>query len=136
MDPDVESDFEFGFTMQAWALACMQAWSLDLMDIFGEHIIVYNDHKPLEDIFRKSLLSTPMQIQSNVSPSSMELPDALSRAQLTDKTTIQNRNMPSCRHCCALHYAATHAKANSQVSLRNCEEQAERLGSAFFTGQA
>ncbi|KAL0153751.1 hypothetical protein M9458_050972 [Cirrhinus mrigala] len=31
--------------------------------ILGTHVTVYNDHKPLEDIFKKSLLSTPMRIQ-------------------------------------------------------------------------
>ncbi|KAJ8377065.1 hypothetical protein SKAU_G00076480 [Synaphobranchus kaupii] len=31
--------------------------------IFGKHVTVYNDHKPLEDIYKKPLLSTPMRIQ-------------------------------------------------------------------------
>lgn len=31
--------------------------------IFGTHVTVYNDHKPLEDIFKKTLLSTPMRFQ-------------------------------------------------------------------------
>lgn len=31
--------------------------------IFGTHVTVYNDQKPLEDIFKKPLLSTPMRIQ-------------------------------------------------------------------------
>lgn len=30
--------------------------------IFGTHVTVYNDHKPLKDIFKKPLLSTPMRI--------------------------------------------------------------------------
>lgn len=31
--------------------------------IFGKHVTVYNDPKPLEDIYKKPLLSTPMRIQ-------------------------------------------------------------------------
>ena len=31
--------------------------------IFGKQVTVFNDHKPLEDIFKKTLLSTPMRIQ-------------------------------------------------------------------------
>lgn len=32
-------------------------------DIFGTPVTTYNDQKPLEDIFKKPLLSTPMRIQ-------------------------------------------------------------------------
>ena len=66
--------------------------------IFGTHVTVYNDHKPLEDIFKKSLLSTPMRIQrmrlrlqwydltvKYRRGKDMELPDTLSRAQLPEK---------------------------------------------------
>lgn len=31
--------------------------------IFGTHVTIYNDHKPLQDIFKKPLLSTPMRIE-------------------------------------------------------------------------
>lgn len=67
--------------------------------IFGKSVTVYNDHKPLEDIFKKSLLSTPMRIQRmrlriqwyDLSVryrkgKDMELPDTLSRAQLSHNT--------------------------------------------------
>ena len=67
--------------------------------IFGTHVTVYNDHKPLEDIFKKSLLSTPMRIQrmrlrlqwydltvKYRRGKDMELPDTLSRAQLSENT--------------------------------------------------
>ncbi len=66
--------------------------------IFGNHVTVYNDHKPLEDIFKKALLSTPMRIQRMClrlqwydltvryrRGKDMELPDTLSRAQLPEK---------------------------------------------------
>jgi hypothetical protein len=65
--------------------------------IFGNHVTVYNDHKRLEDIFRKPLLSTPMRIQrmrlclqwydltvKYRRVKDMELPDTLSRAQLPE----------------------------------------------------
>ena len=32
--------------------------------IFGKQTVIYNDHKPLEQIFRKPLLSAPMRIQN------------------------------------------------------------------------
>ena len=67
--------------------------------IFGRHVTIFNDHKPLEDIYKKPLLSTPMRIQrmrlrlqwyditvSYRRGKDMELPDTLSRAQLTDNT--------------------------------------------------
>ena len=67
--------------------------------IFGTHVTVYNDHKPLKDIFKKSLLSTPMRIQrmrlrlqwydltvKYRRGKDMELPDTLSRAQLSENT--------------------------------------------------
>ncbi|KAJ8366207.1 hypothetical protein SKAU_G00150380 [Synaphobranchus kaupii] len=67
--------------------------------IFGKHVTVYNDHKPLEDIYKKPLLSTPMRIQrmrlslqwydiavKYRRGKDMELPDTLSRAQLPDNT--------------------------------------------------
>lgn len=68
--------------------------------IFGRHVIIYNDHKPLEDIYKKPLLpATPTRIQRmrlrlqwyDISVcyrrgKDMELPDTLSRAQLTDAT--------------------------------------------------
>lgn len=31
--------------------------------IFGRYVTIYNDHKPLEDIYKKLLLSTAMRIQ-------------------------------------------------------------------------
>lgn len=68
--------------------------------ILGTHVTVFNDHKPLEDIYKKPLLSTPMRIQrmrlrlqwydltiKYRRGKDMELPDTLSRAQLPDKTT-------------------------------------------------
>uniref|UniRef100_A0A8C6KIQ6 Gypsy retrotransposon integrase-like protein 1 n=1 Tax=Nothobranchius furzeri TaxID=105023 RepID=A0A8C6KIQ6_NOTFU len=67
--------------------------------IFGKQVTVYNNHKPLEDIFKKSLLSTPMRIQrmrlrlqwydlktQYRRGKNMELPDTLSRAQLKCNT--------------------------------------------------
>ena len=67
--------------------------------IFGRHVTIFNDHKPLEDIDKKPLLSTPMRIQrmrlrlqwyditvSYRRGKDMELPDTLSRAQLRDNT--------------------------------------------------
>lgn len=60
--------------------------------ILGKQVTVYNDHKPLEDIFKKSLLLTPMRLQwydINVKyrrGKDMELPDTLSRAQLSCNT--------------------------------------------------
>ena len=67
--------------------------------IFGKHVTVFNDHKPLEDIYKKPLLSTPMRIQrmrlrlqwydiavKYRRGKDMELPDTLSRAQLSYKT--------------------------------------------------
>lgn len=65
--------------------------------ILGKQVTVYNDHKPLEDIFKKSLLLTPMRIQrmrlqwydinvKNRRGKDMELPDTLSRAQLSCNT--------------------------------------------------
>lgn len=67
--------------------------------IFGRHVKIYNDHKPLEDIYKKPLLSIPMRIQRMAlrlqwydisvcyrKGKDMELPDTLSRAQLTDAT--------------------------------------------------
>lgn len=66
---------------------------------FGKQVTVYNDHKPLKDIYRKPLLSTPMCIQrmrlrlqwydltvKYRRGSDMKLPDTLSRAQLTYNT--------------------------------------------------
>lgn len=64
--------------------------------IFGKSVTVCNDHKPLEDIFKKSLLYTHMHIQrirlhvqwydltvKYRKEKDMELPYTLSRAQLT-----------------------------------------------------
>lgn len=66
--------------------------------IFGNHVIAYNDHKPLEDILRNPP-PYPMQIQSMHlqlqwydltvryrQGKDMELPDTLSRAQLPRKS--------------------------------------------------
>jgi transposase InsO family protein len=67
--------------------------------IFGKHCIIYNDHKPLEQIFKKPLLSAPMRLQKMLLKlqwyglevhyrrgKEMYLPDTLSRAFLPDKT--------------------------------------------------
>lgn len=69
--------------------------------IFGKPVTVYNDHKPFEDIYRKSLLSTPIRIQRMRlhlqwydltvryrKGKDMELPDTLSRAQLTQHSRV------------------------------------------------
>ena len=63
--------------------------------IFGKHVQVYNDHKPLETIFLKPLLSAPMRLQrmllklqwydltvSYRKGKDMQLADTLSRAYL------------------------------------------------------
>ena len=63
--------------------------------IFGQRVTVYNDHKPLEVIFTKPLLSAPMRLQRMLlslqwydlkvvyrKGTEMTLPDTLSRAQL------------------------------------------------------
>lgn len=52
--------------------------------IFGKETIVYNDHKPLEMIFKKPLVSTPMRLQKNLKVyyrkrKDMAVADALSR---------------------------------------------------------
>ena len=65
--------------------------------IFGKTVTVYNDHKPLEIIAKKPLLSAPMRLQSMLlrlqwydlniryrKGEDMQLPDTLSRAYLPD----------------------------------------------------
>lgn len=77
--------------------------------IFGNHVTVYNDHKPLEDIFRKLLLSTPMRIQrmrfrlqwydltvKYRRGKDMELPDTLSRAQLPENKPWKSSSVSPC----------------------------------------
>lgn len=67
--------------------------------ILGKPVTVFNDHKPLEDIYKKPLLDTPMRIQrmrlrlqwydlqvTYRKGKDMELPDTLSRAQLSEST--------------------------------------------------
>lgn len=44
---------------------------------------------------------------------------------------VQRHSLQGLTHCCVPHHATTHAKANSQLSLRHCEEQA---GSALLAG--
>ena len=69
--------------------------------IFGKEVTVFNDHKPLEQIFKKSLLSAPMRIQKMLmrlqwydlkvcyrKGKEMFISDALSRAYLPN--TEQN----------------------------------------------
>jgi predicted aspartyl protease len=66
--------------------------------IFGKSISVYNDHKPLEAIFKKPLLSAPMRLQRMLLKlqcydisvnyqrgSDMQLADTLSRAYLPEQ---------------------------------------------------
>jgi hypothetical protein len=63
--------------------------------IFGKNVTVYNDHKPLEDIFKKPILSAPMRLQKMIlklqwydlevtyrKGRDMQLADTLSRAYL------------------------------------------------------
>ena len=65
--------------------------------IFGKPVTVYNDHKPLEQIFRKPMLSAPMRLQKMLlklqwydltvnyrKGKDMVAADALSRAYLSD----------------------------------------------------
>ena len=67
--------------------------------ILGKHTIVYNDHKPLKTIFRKSLLTTTMRLQKMLlrlqwydlevryrKGSEMTVADTLSRAYLQTKS--------------------------------------------------
>ena len=72
--------------------------------IFGKETIVFNDHKPLEMIFQKSLSSAPMRLQKMLlklqwynlkvryrKGTEMTAPDALSRAYLPEaKTELDN----------------------------------------------
>ena len=68
--------------------------------IFGKQTVIYNDHKPLEQIFRKPLLSAPMRIQNMMlklqwydielryrKGTEMHVSDALSRAYLPCQTS-------------------------------------------------
>ncbi|GFS18592.1 Pol polyprotein [Elysia marginata] len=65
--------------------------------IFGKEITVFTDHKPLEQIFKRQLLSAPMRLQRMLlalqwydikvnynKGKYMQLPDTLSRAYLED----------------------------------------------------
>ena len=65
--------------------------------------MIYNDHKPLEQIFRKPLLSAPMRIQNMMlklqwydidlhyrKGKEMHISDALSRAYLPHQTSDIN----------------------------------------------
>ena len=65
--------------------------------IFGKEVTVYTDHKPLEQIFKKQLLSAPMRLQRMLlalqwydlsviyrKGKDMQLHDTLSRAYLED----------------------------------------------------
>ena len=71
--------------------------------IFGKQTVIYNDHKPLEQIFRKPLLSAPMRIQNMMlklqwydidlhyrKGKEMHISDALSRAYLPHQTSDIN----------------------------------------------
>ncbi|XP_060085903.1 uncharacterized protein K02A2.6-like [Ylistrum balloti] len=71
--------------------------------IFGKTVTVYNDHKPLEQIFRKPLLSAPMRLQrmlmrlqwydldvKYMPGKDLIVADALSRAYLPDNKTEIN----------------------------------------------
>ena len=66
---------------------------------FGKQTVIYNDHKPLEQIFCKPLLSAPMRIQNMMlklqwydidlhyrKRKEMQFSDALSRAYLPHQT--------------------------------------------------
>ncbi|GFO32675.1 transposon ty3-i Gag-Pol polyprotein [Plakobranchus ocellatus] len=65
--------------------------------VFGNEVTVFTDHKPLEQIFKKQLLSAPMRLQRMLlalqwydlkvnykKGKDMQLPDTLSRAYLED----------------------------------------------------
>uniref|UniRef100_A0A8C5PPV9 Gypsy retrotransposon integrase-like protein 1 n=1 Tax=Leptobrachium leishanense TaxID=445787 RepID=A0A8C5PPV9_9ANUR len=98
--------------------------------IFGNHVTIYNDHKPLEDIFRKPLLSTPMRIQrmrlrlqwydltvKYRRGKDMELPDTLSRAQLP----VNKPEMEGLECVSMLHFVSVSEQKYSE--LQNCTRE-------------
>ena len=76
--------------------------------VFGGKILVYTDHKPLEQIFKKPLAAAPMRLQRMLlaiqwydleiqyrKGKDMQLPDTLSRAYITSsqgKTEVEDLN--------------------------------------------
>uniref|UniRef100_A0A3B1K366 Gypsy retrotransposon integrase-like protein 1 n=1 Tax=Astyanax mexicanus TaxID=7994 RepID=A0A3B1K366_ASTMX len=99
--------------------------------IFGKHVTVFNDHKPLEDIFKKSLLSTPMRIQrmrlrlqwyditvKYRKGKDMELPDALSRAQLA----LSKPEMNDLECVSMISYVSVSDQKYAELQVRTKEE--------------
>ena len=85
--------------MQAIVYSCQKFHNY----IFGKEVIVYSDHKPLETLFNKPLLSAPMRIQKMMiklqwyditvkyrKGTTMYISDALSRAYLPRKAKKRN----------------------------------------------
>jgi len=83
-------------------------WVFHVSDdaFISQSVVVYNDHKPLEEIFKKPLLSSPMRLQRMLLKlqrydlevnycrgSEMVLPDTLSRAPLPDTDSEAGKDL-------------------------------------------
>ena len=101
---------------------------------------MYNDHKPLEDTFKKFLLSTPMRLQrmrlrlqwydltvKYRRGKDMELPDTLSRAQLSENTS----EMDGLECFSMLNFVSDQKYTELQVQTKeelNCLQQVIQCG--------
>ena len=85
-------------------------WVFHVSDdaFISQSVVVYNDHKPLEEIFKKPLLSSPMRLQRMLLKlqrydlevnycrgSEMVLPDTLSHAPLLDTDSEAGKDLES-----------------------------------------
>uniref|UniRef100_A0A3B3HYR4 Reverse transcriptase RNase H-like domain-containing protein n=1 Tax=Oryzias latipes TaxID=8090 RepID=A0A3B3HYR4_ORYLA len=91
---DAETRYE---QIEKEMLSIVHAFTKFLHYVLRKHVTVFNDPKPLKDIYKKPLLSTPLHIQrmrlqlqwNDITVryrrgKDMELPDTLSRVQLSD----------------------------------------------------